>query len=262
MTQMKDSGVKWLGEIPSVWDTISYYNNKINMIIDSTNWTAVGAVATAFSCILTAIMACIAYKSLCQNKKQLDEMRKQRDEDCRARLTAETISWQNMFLLKISNVGKETAYDIHLSIYGDLVKNHFSDAIKQNFESISRRCFCMVSGRELYYLISPVRSDSLCTIEGSTYDGEDINRWLDDNYLSSLFIKGTYKSRGKHTIEESFCIKDFIVGKPLIVKAEEIVALEKISKALYCGTTANPKSMQENLNQLVKDVNKIVSKNG
>ena len=80
------------------------------------NWTAVSAIITA----ITALVAVIA---LWQNKQQLKEMRQQWLEDRRARLSFGIISNDGLFLLRITNVGKETAYNISMTLTGDPIDN-------------------------------------------------------------------------------------------------------------------------------------------
>ena len=89
------------------------------IVLCAINWTAVSAIITA----ITALVAVIA---LWQNKQQLKEMRQQWLEDRRARLSFGIISNDGLFLLRITNVGKETAYNISITLTGVLIDNHYS----------------------------------------------------------------------------------------------------------------------------------------
>lgn len=90
------------------------------------NWTAVSA-------IITTITALVAVMALWQNKQQLKEMRRQRLEDRRTLLSFGIILNDGLFLLRITNVGKETAYNISITLTGDPIDNQRTFAnIKRN----------------------------------------------------------------------------------------------------------------------------------
>ena len=61
----------------------------------------------------------------------------QRRDELRARLSFEIISWNGLFLLKITNVGKESAYNIQLNFSGEFLETHFSNEIKNEAEAAS-----------------------------------------------------------------------------------------------------------------------------
>ena len=88
------------------------------MMTNSITWDKLSIIAN----ILMALFALIA---IWQNRIQLHELKKQYNEDSRARLVFEIVAKQNSFLLKINNVGKDTAYDVRLNIHSDILENHF-----------------------------------------------------------------------------------------------------------------------------------------
>ena len=61
----------------------------------------------------------------------------QRRDELRARLSFEIISWNGLFLLKITNVGKESAYNIQLNFSGEFLETLFSNEIKNEAEAAS-----------------------------------------------------------------------------------------------------------------------------
>lgn len=111
------------------------------------NWTAVIAIITA----ITALVAVIA---LWQNKQQLKEMRQQWLEDRRARLSFGIISNDGLFLLRITNVGKETAYNISMTLAGDPIDNHYSEAIKNSYTRLQNQSFAIEAGVSKYFYLS------------------------------------------------------------------------------------------------------------
>ena len=193
-------------------------------------WTAIAALATGVSAIATAIMAFIALRSLLQNKKQLDELKKQREEENRARLVFEIVSYQDLFLLKIMNVGKSTAFDVQLCINGNLIENHFSDYIKSIFEQNNQKKFVMAPGRRLYFYLTPIHTTQKThKIDGVDFSSEMINQWLEKYKTEPIFITGSYC--GKYEIQEKFSINDFM-GTSLIVYDNTTLALQDIGKEL------------------------------
>ena len=193
-------------------------------------WTAVGAIATGVGAIATAVMAFLALRSLLQNNKQLDELRKQREEENRARLIFEIITYEHEFLLKITNVGKSTAFDTVFCIKSKLIDHHFSEYIKSIFERNNQKRFVMVPGRSLYFYLSPIHTTQRThTIDGVSFTSEVINQWLDQYQNEAIIITGSYC--GKYNIHEEFSINDF-VGYSIIVHDDEVLALQGITKEI------------------------------
>lgn len=180
------------------------------ILCNSMNWMAVGSIATAASAILTLIMLGI-------NAYQIYILKKQRIEENRARLCFSVVAWNDMFLLKIKNVGKETAYNIKLKITGLIIDDHYSRNVKERLKKLEKRPFMMESGHTDYYDIS------YCYTENKklTYEpgkpnvkeefiSTDVNKWLDTHLDDKITITGTYCD--KYDINENFSISDFITG--------------------------------------------------
>ena len=193
-------------------------------------WTAVSSIATGVGSIATALMAFIALRSLWQNDKQLDELKKQREEETRARLVFEIVSYEHLFLLKITNVGKSTAYDLTCCIKSKLIDNHFSDYIKSTFERNNQKRFVMVPGRSLYFYLSPIHTTRRThIIDGVSYTSEVIDHWLNQYQNEAIVITGSYC--GKYEIKECFSINDFM-GDSIVVHDDEVLALQGIIKEI------------------------------
>lgn len=223
------------------------------------NWTAISAIATGLSAIATMVLAIFAFISLLQSKKQLKEIKSQQEEDTRARLFFEIVSQDNHFYLKITNAGKSTAYNIQLSIKSDLIDNHFSPEIKSTFEEINKKRLVMVPGRNIYYYISPIITDTSAAINISNqyYSAKSIQEWLNKNREIPIYISGSYCNR--HTITEELTIMDCIsysmhVKDPITSALTDIESmLGKTNRAI--NELKNP--MVETHKSLTKIENKI-----
>lgn len=212
------------------------------------NWTAVSAIITA----ITALVAVIA---LWQNKQQLKEMRQQWLEDRRARLSFGIILNDGLFLLRITNVGKEMAYNISITLTGDLIDNHYSEAVKSSYARLQNRPFAIEAGVSKYFYLSRIKNDmdSEIILYREKFMQSDINRWLDNNMDSPLHIAGTYC--GRYSIEEFFCISDFIMEGSMKIKDELVASMEDIKNGLVLN---NKRYMpiQKSLDVIAKKITK------
>ncbi|MDY5621973.1 MAG: hypothetical protein SPF43_03005 [Bacteroidales bacterium] len=179
-------------------------------LCNSINWTAVGSIATAVSAILTLIMLGI-------NAWQIYILKKQRIEENRARLCFSIVAWNDMFLLKIKNVGKEVAYNIKLKITGPIIDDHYSRNVKERLKKLEKRPFMMESEHTDYYDISFCYTENrILTYEPGNpnikeeFISANVNKWLDNHFDDKITITGTYCD--KYQINEQFSISDFITG--------------------------------------------------
>lgn len=212
------------------------------------NWTAVSAVTTA----ITALVAIIALR---QNKQQLEEMRQQWMEDRRARLSFGIIANDAFFLLRITNVGKETAYNISMTLTGDLVDKHYSTAVKCSYSKLQNRSFAIEAGVSKYFYLSRIKSDmnNEILLYNEKFMQSDINRWLDSHMDAPLHITGTYC--GRYSIEESFCINDFIMEGSIKIKDELVASVQGIQKGLVL-TNNQYMPIQRSLDVIAKKITK------
>lgn len=193
-------------------EIMEWYNN-----ID---WTAISAVATS-------VMAVATFITIQQNKKQLQEMRRQWNETNRARLTFAIIAYDGALLLKISNCGTATAYNIVVNFNANFLDNHFSSAITKTLKSLGCQPFCIEAGVSKYYHISPTYTNGTCTIGKEVFTGEQIKQWLDEHKSDKIEITGRYCDLFE--IKEVFSIDEYINGG-IIVWDQLTLAVERIKK--------------------------------
>lgn len=168
-------------------------------------------------------------KLILQNKEQLDEMKKQWAETNRARLNFSIISYEGLFLLKVTNCGIKTAFNISLQINNNFIDSHFSNKIKQSLSSLANKPFCLEAGVSKYYYISPIYGDSLHYIGNESFPSSQINKWLDEHKSQKIKISGIYCDL--YPIHEEFSIDDYI-NMSVVVTDELTSAVEKIKKGM------------------------------
>lgn len=207
------------------------------------DWDAVTSITGVLMMIVAFITMWVTYR--------------QRRDDLRARLSFEIISWREMFLLKITNIGKECAYNIQIKFNGEFLDNHFSKEVKDNFIAVSSKPFTMAAGRDLYYYLTPIYHEHGCSfrIGKENFSSQNVNAWLAENKNSKLNISGKYCNR--YSIKESLSINEFIVGKPLVVEDVRTVALEQISKGLSCKNDYH-RPIQEKIDDISKSLETLV----
>jgi len=209
------------------------------------NWDAVSSVTSVLMMIVAFFTLWVTYR--------------QRRDDLRARLSFEIVSWREMFMLKITNIGKECAYNIQIKFDGEFLDNHFSKEVKDNFIAVASKPFTMAAGRDLYYYLTPVYHSHGCsfTFGKDTFNNQIVNAWLDKNINSHLHISGKYCN--KYSIEESLSISEFIVGKPFVVEDSQTIALEQISKGLSCKNDFH-RPIQEKIDDIAKSLETLAKK--
>ena len=212
------------------------------MSISNINWDAI-------SSIITAIMAIIAGATLWVSNKQ-------RREDLRARLTFEVISWEHLFLLKVTNIGQETAYNVQLNITGEPIEDNYSQNTRMAFEELKKRNIAMTPGRSLYFMLSDIYStNSTHQIREEQFSSEQVNEWLNTHIDKNIYIKGSYC--GKYEIDESFSMQDFIGCKSIIVSSPAELALMQLSKGISCKNDSH-RPIQEKIDDINKSLDKLV----
>lgn len=186
--------------------------------------------------------------------KTLKEMQRQWNETNRARLTFAIVAYDGLFLLKITNSGTITAYNIIVKFNNEFINTHFSNYIKERLVSLGRKPFCIEAGVSKYYYISPTYTEGTCTIGGKErYTGEQIKQWLDEHKSNKIEITGQYCDL--FDIKEEFCIEEFINGG-IVVKDELTLAIERIKK----GTIVQNNQyypIQKSLSIIAKSIEEI-----
>jgi len=193
----------------------------MNIDLCTINWITISA-------IVTTIMAFIAGFALYKNGQQLKEIKRQWDETNRPRLVFSIVARQEMFLLKISNVGQQTASHIKLNFSHDFINDLLSKDIKNTFRKLQDKEFCIESGISKFFLISPIYDIKYFNISrtNENFTTEEINKWIDDNIQRRIEINGTYGD--KYKIEETLSIDDYINSSMVI--DDELTYAVKIIK--------------------------------
>ena len=186
------------------------------------NWNAISAIATLFMVLATFI-------TIQQNKRQLKELKRQWDEANRARLTFSIVVFNGLHLLKITNCGTATAYNIHIKFNEDFINNHFSNSIKIWLRKLESNPFCIEAGVSKHYYLAPIYGDGLYRLQNESYDGAQINKWLDEHKTDKIKIKGRYCDT--YDINEEFSIDEYINGA-IVVSDELTIAIDRLKKSV------------------------------
>lgn len=199
--------------------------------------------------IFTTLMTFLAGATLWINYKW-------RRDDYRARLAFEIVSWNNLFLLKVTNIGKETCYNANLKISGKPIDEHFSEEIRNEFKGLNGIKLTLSPNRTLYFYLSPVYSQKGGTVRigKEEYPWQKINNWLDNYIDRDIHIFGIYNNRYK--IKESFSMKSFIGCKSIVVETPTEIALQEISKGLVCKN-----SFHKTIQQSLEGINEKLERN-
>lgn len=211
----------------------------------------------------TVLLAVAAFYTLRQNKKQLQVLHNQQHEGRRARLYFEIIAWEHIFCLKISNVGQEPAYNVHLKFSGPFFDEHLSPEVKKDFESCDTKTFCFAPGREVYIYLGPTKDNTNSThiIHGRTFSSDQTNAWIEKHKQSLIKIEGQYCD--KYTISENLTIESFTSDGFLRYEDSSTCALQQISKGISCRNDMHRpiQELIDNISKSVDIIQKNISKN-
>lgn len=208
------------------------------------DWNAISAIAN----ICIALLALFTYLYTRSQAKKNEQLR---FEDVRARLSFSIVDWHDYYMLKITNVGKETAYDIQLNISGTPISESLFSFVKDVFVNLRSTPICIESGQSVFYLVSPTeKAKGLYGIEGQEQiDAKEIQKWLENHDKEDIIITGKYNNR--HDINESFCIRDYAQFGAF----EHKEPIEEISDALYSRDPSD-KNVQKNIQQITEIIKK------
>ena len=189
----------------------------------SIDWTAVSAVATLLMTIATFV-------TIVYNRKQIKETQRQWHEENKARLLFSIVVYNGLFLLKIENAGKRSAYNIHIEINDSFLDNMLIKSSRDRMINMLSKNLYMQPGRIIYCSISPTYGTGcLQTNDGLSYSSEQINKNLDILIKEPIILTGSYNNT--EVINEQFTIEDFIGS---------IVVQDPISEAINdCSKTLN-----------------------
>ena len=194
-------------------------------------------------------MAAIALASLAFSFYVLYRDRKQRIEDVRARINCSIVSWKDNYFLQIHNVGKETAYDIHIKVEGKPISENPYTHIKSVFAELPNKALVLSAGEKFHFMVSPgITHNRNMGIGDDRHTSEEINDWLKQYDEEKIIISGIYN---KYKIDFSFSIRDnypigtFHVVDPLSEIAEAIASHDPKDKPIQ-------KSIQKIVTEKIK----------
>lgn len=202
----------------------------MSMYLHCVNWDAVSAISNI-------AMAIIAFASLAYSVYLLFRDRKQRIEDVRARINCCIILWKDNYFLQIQNIGKETAYDIHIKVEGKPITDNLYEHIKSVFSDLPNKALVLSAGEKLHFMISPgITHNRNMGIAEDRHTSQEVNNWLKQNDEEKISISGIYNN--KYMIDYSFSIRDnypigtFHVTDPLSEIAEAIASHDPKEKSI------------------------------
>lgn len=216
----------------------------MNIILCCINWNAISAIAN----IAIALLALITYIYSRNQAKKQDALR---FEDLRARLAFSIVDWHNHYMLKISNVGKETAYNVQLNVSGPPISENPFDLVKDVFARLRETTIIIESGQSVYYLISPTeKARGDYGIEGGQQiNSEDIIKWLRAHDKDNIIITGLYNDR--FLIKDNISIRDYLQYGAF----EHKNPLEEIADAMI-SRSPEDKNIQKNIQQITNFITK------
>lgn len=191
------------------------------------SWNDLGSLATGIAAISSIILLGITWY-------QIYLMKKQKIEEEKPRLIVSIEPWHKMFLLKITNVGVLTAYNINITLSGKFVDEHYSNWAKSMFRNISESPFILTGGKsKFFYLSSTYLSEGESETHGNpseTHSYSEIRQWLNDYIKEKISIDITYCD-AKYSIHEKFAISDFATQGVLMIE-ETPYQLDVLNKTL------------------------------
>lgn len=165
-----------------------------------------------FSSIASFVMIYFTAKTLIETQRQNLQLREDKREAERARLLFDVIISQSAYFIRITNVGKENAYNVRISVDDEFLNNIPQENIPI-FTSLTES-FAVLVGKPVYLLIG------FC---------DDINElWKDKNV--TFKVKGKYNNR--YVINECIDMFQYINKLHFIVEDELTSAVKNIKKGL------------------------------
>lgn len=206
------------------------------------NWTELSTKADI-------AVALIALLSLVLNFYLIRNNKKERKEDIRARLSFSIINWHGFYMLRIANVGKETAYHINLNVTGKPIIENLYPFVRSVFEKLSKMSFCLEAGKDAYYLISPDESSNRYNgLEGDLQlSSSKIQEWLQEYDDEDIHITGKYCD--KYKVQEDLSIREYLIWGSF----EHKDAIEYIADSLL-SRDPKVKSIQNNIDLIAKAI--------
>lgn len=209
----------------------------VPIVGDKTAWLSFWPVY--LSAVASFGMIYLTYKSLQQNRKQLEELREQRKEDERARLVFSVIVYQQAFMLKISNIGKNNVYEAVIHFNEDFLSELREEKFRVAYRQLSSPFF-VEAGTSRHLFIG------FC---------EEINTlWKDKKVI--IQMTGSYN--GTYDIKETIDMSLFLDKSFMLVQSDLATIISYIKKGLVVPSNSYM-PVQKSLDSIAKSLNKMES---
>lgn len=203
-----------------------------------------GATASFIMIVYTAM-------SLRQNQRQLEEMKRQWIEEHRARLVFSLACKERMIVLKVSNVGKETAYNIRLRFSDDFIDSLFVKYIRDLYISFKDKSFTIGACEDKFFFLSGTWGD-----EGvhqfyrpkESIDNSKFVEWLNSHFTMPITITGVYND--KYSVNEVLRLDEFFFNS-LTIRDDLTNGIMAIHKGLVLNNNRYA-TIQESLDTIAK----------
>lgn len=193
----------------------------------SIDWTAVSSIATA-------IMAIATFITIYYNRKQIKEIQREWDESNRAILEISIIATDTMYVLKIQNIGNQTASHICVKIDDTFLNAMLLEDAKKILKDLSAQKKILLPHASLYYGLSPLLFTEEFKTTNHSYQQKEIFTNVKSLLKTPLHIIVEYNN---HKIDKTFTINDyvdsFIIYEPIETSLMQISnSLNSIKKSL------------------------------
>lgn len=210
--------------------------------------------AAYLSAAATFMMVIFTWLTIKQNGEQLDVLKRQWKEEHRARLSFSIVSKQGIFMLKIANVGKETAYNIRLTFSDQFIESLLANSTKEIYRRLNEKSFSIEPNTNKFFYLSPIYGDSSVIFPRTNeqYLAEEINKWLDGFRFIPIEVNGTYCNN--YHISETLILDDYLLLN-LVVNDELTNHIAEIKK----GTVVKNDQfypIQKSLDLIAKTLNR------
>ena len=209
--------------IPCLINYLILQPQQFNIVGDGTTWlsfwvTYIGAVASF-------AMVFITWWTLIQNKKQLNELKRQWEEQNRARISFSIISSQLWYDLKITNIGKENAFNINVKFNDNFINNISDNTFQNYFKELQNNPFSLEAGCSKYLTIC--RGNGALMYWSNKCQAIEINGMYCNKYeINTKVALGEYMLAGMVHNDELTTIMGYI-KKGIIVQNDSYMPIQK-----------------------------------
>lgn len=225
-------------------------------IVGSTeNWLSFWA--SYLSAAATFIMVIYTSWTLKQNNEQLKEIKRQWKEEHRARLLFSIDCKQGLYVLKISNVGPEPAYNIKLKFSDSFINALMANAIKEVYKKLHEKAFSIEGKSSKYFYISPQYGNASVTFyrTNENFSSDEINKWINGFRHVVINIKGSYCD--EYEIKETLKLDEYLIMS-LVVNDELTNSIEDIRMGVVVKNTQHY-PIQKSLDIIAKELSQGIT---